>query len=408
MTPEPSLSEDHERCLLALVSDLEAFSAQEDLTSKLNIFELVGLDRQEIKHSRFLKFLLTPSARHGLNDSFLKALIGKVLENSSTTAPPLRPLTFALADFQDATVQTEWRDIDILIESRENRLVLAIENKIDASESKEQLLKYEKVVNTAYPHHKQLFAYLTPPEGNPPSRAQWSYITYADVLNALNAAKAKAVKSEIHLTIDHYLDLLRRNFVPDEQLIEQCRRIAAKHRQALDLIYRYGDVNAFTAAANRFLESHPEFSWSTVKPNRAAFLPKAVFDASPLIEKLNWFGQSRPLLLWFLLEPKKIGLIVEVGPFQHPDYPREPLARRMLDHFGSKLKTISPQYTRVHTQYRALKEEQSANVDALYSDMELLFNDAAHHIAPIAGILSDYFKGPLNKLSDVPLSVSAP
>ena len=48
-----SESEEQERRLLSLISDLELFSAQQDLTSKLNIFELIGLDRQEINIPNF-------------------------------------------------------------------------------------------------------------------------------------------------------------------------------------------------------------------------------------------------------------------------------------------------------------------------------------------------------------------
>jgi hypothetical protein len=386
----PELEEQEQR-LLSLISDLELFSAQQDLTSKLNIF-LVGLDRQEIKHSKFLKFLLTPAAQHGLGDTFLKGIIGKVFQNLQS-APPLRPLAFSLASFEDANVQTEWKDIDILIESRTNRLVLAIENKIDASESKDQLLKYETIVNANYPQYHRLFAYLTPPEGESPSRSQWSSITYADVLNALTAARGKAIASEIHLTIEHYINLLRRNFVPDEELVQQCRQIAAKHRQALDLIYRYGEVNGFSTAANRFFDNHPEFSWNTVKPNRAAFLPKPIYDALPTIQGLSWFDQSRPLLLWFLLESNKLGLIIEVGPFQHPNFPREPLARKLLDHFGTKTKVISPKFTRVRSQYRILSEDQSADVESLLTQMEFLYKDALPHLA-IGEMLTDYFKEP--------------
>ena len=46
---EPTSSEEEQR-LLALVRDLDAFSAEFRVASKLNIFEAVGLQRQEIKH----------------------------------------------------------------------------------------------------------------------------------------------------------------------------------------------------------------------------------------------------------------------------------------------------------------------------------------------------------------------
>lgn len=380
-----------EQQLLSLISDLEQFSAQSS-RSALNIFELVGLDRQEIKHSRFLKFLLTPVESHGLGDTFLKEFIIKVF-NRLDASPPIRPLAFSLASFEDAIVQNEWRNIDILIESKSNRFVLAVENKIDASESKDQLRKYENIVDAAYPNYRRVFAYLTPPDADTPSSSRWSSISYADVIQALaKSSKSKTLPTEIHLTISHYVELIRRNIVPDDELIEQCRQIYAKHRQALELIYRYGEVNSFHTAASNFFKNHPEFRWSTLKPSRAAFVPAPIFDAAPELPGVSWFGQARPLLFWFSWEANKLGLIIEVGPFSQEKYPRETLARKLLQHFGHNIKTISPQYTRVHTQYRHLKEEAAGDVDKLQSVMAALYKDAANHLDAIAAILTDHFK----------------
>jgi hypothetical protein len=101
-----------ERKLLNLISELDQFSRQKQFFSGLNIFEAAGLQRQEIRHSNFLAFLLRPQEKHGLRDTFLKRLIQKALDNLSVK-PPLSPLTFALADFSDAVVFREWRDIDL-------------------------------------------------------------------------------------------------------------------------------------------------------------------------------------------------------------------------------------------------------------------------------------------------------
>ena len=66
---------DLEQKLLNLVNDLDQFSRGKHFPSGLNIFEAVGLDRQEIRHSNFLAFLLRPQESHGLSDAFLKRLI---------------------------------------------------------------------------------------------------------------------------------------------------------------------------------------------------------------------------------------------------------------------------------------------------------------------------------------------
>jgi hypothetical protein len=295
-----------EQRLLALIEDLDAFSQRFKSTSKLNIFEAVGLRRQEIKHSNFLAFLLRPLEQHGLGDAFLRRLISKVIDNLQVAAP-ISPLTLALASFEDAIVTREWRGIDLVVESKVNRLVLIIENKVDASEGANQLSRYENIVKTSFPEHRRMFAYLTP-EGDPPSSSTWSCISYTDVIDALATAKPGELSKEAHLVIDHYIDMIRRNLVPDQELVEQCRRLYLKHREALDLIYRYGEINAFESAANSFFKEHPEFRWTAVKPRRAVFLPQAIFEVAPEMEGLNWFGQSRPILFWLYLgEDNKFG-----------------------------------------------------------------------------------------------------
>ena len=134
---------EREQKLLNLVNSLIVFSRDRRFVPGLNIFEAAGLDRQEIRHSNFLAFiLLRPYESHGLGDSFLKSLLRRALENAPE--PPIRPLKLVLADFSDALVTREWRGIDVLIESKANQLVWAIENKIDSTESEHQLRMYEE------------------------------------------------------------------------------------------------------------------------------------------------------------------------------------------------------------------------------------------------------------------------
>jgi hypothetical protein len=62
--------------------DLEELEAK---ISRFNIFEAVGMVRQEIKHSNFLQFLLNPSEKHQLGDLFLKKLLIEVLQDAEET-----------------------------------------------------------------------------------------------------------------------------------------------------------------------------------------------------------------------------------------------------------------------------------------------------------------------------------
>ncbi|HEY9655978.1 MAG TPA: PD-(D/E)XK nuclease family protein, partial [Crinalium sp.] len=51
----------------------------ESLLTQFNIFEAVGVTRQELRHSDFLAFLLNPSQTHQLGDRFLKRFLKRVL-----------------------------------------------------------------------------------------------------------------------------------------------------------------------------------------------------------------------------------------------------------------------------------------------------------------------------------------
>lgn len=353
---------DLEQKLLNLITDLDQFSREKRFPSRLNIFEAAGIHRQEIRHSNFLAFLLS----HGLSDAFLKRLIQKALDNTSIDPPPICPLAVALGDFSDALVRREWRNIDLLIESKSNNLVFVIENKIESTERESQLSKYSSIINHEYPNYRKLFSYLTK-ESDPASEDLWSDISYSDVIDALQNALnlPSSLSHEAKLVIDHYVSLIRRNIVPDQDLIEQCRRLYAQHKDALDLIFQYGEADAFSTAADLFFKTHADLKPLKIRSGAAVFLPAALLEIVPQIEGTNWCGQSRPLLFWFNFRPhgdNKIGLVLEVGPFSSEQYVRKPFAEDLLTYFKSGRK-LTPTYTRVHSEYKKLTDDEAENAE---------------------------------------------
>ena len=84
-----------ERALLdAFVVDNAELERLESLLAQFNILEVLGVVRQELRHSDFLAFLLDPSANHGLGDAFLKqllkhALVGAAFREITNVSLPL-------------------------------------------------------------------------------------------------------------------------------------------------------------------------------------------------------------------------------------------------------------------------------------------------------------------------------
>jgi len=388
-----TLTAERERKLLALIADLDEFRREQWFSQQLdlNIFEAAGLYRQEIRHSKFLAFLLNPQQNHGLGDAFLKRLIQKIVDKLDDS--PIGALDLALSDFSDALVVPEWRNIDIFVESKNNNLVLAIENKIESTESENQLEIYEGVVQTEFPTLKRLFSYLTV-DGEPASRSAWWSISYSEVMESLQQAtefRSKQLTPEAKMVIDHYVDLVRRKIVPDQSLVEQCRKLYARHRDVLDLIFRYGDVDSFSTAASNFFDNHPDIRKFDIRPRRAAFLPASLFDLVPPFEGTNWWGQSRPLAFWFNSYNDRFGIVIEVGPFASEKFSREALVKRLQEHFKSKAK-IFPKYTRVYSHYFRLNDDQLSDPQELLARMESLYKEAADkHLDSLVSIVSEFF-----------------
>ena len=179
--------------------------------------------------------------------------------------------------------------------------------------------------------------------------------------------------------------------MPDQSLIDQCRKLYARHKDVLDLIIRYGDVNSFSTAANNFFDNHPELKKFDVRAAGAAFLPAPMYERVPPFNGTNWWGQSRPLAFWFNFFETKIGIVIEVGPFQSDKFNRESLVKKLQEYFDSKAR-IYPKFTRVYSRYMRLTEDQLSDAQELLSRMEMLYKEAADkHLEAITKIVRDFF-----------------
>ena len=102
---------DHE-VLEAFLIDNPDLEKLEILLAEFNLFEAVGVVRQELRHSDFLAFLLDPRQPHGLGDSFLSIFLRKVVQSSDLTGLPFSAIDVTLWDLADTEVRREWKNID--------------------------------------------------------------------------------------------------------------------------------------------------------------------------------------------------------------------------------------------------------------------------------------------------------
>jgi hypothetical protein len=77
------------KALEAFVADNSELERLESLVTQFNIFEAVGAIRQELRHSDFLSYLLTPYQNHGLGEAFTRKLLQKVVSLAKNIELPI-------------------------------------------------------------------------------------------------------------------------------------------------------------------------------------------------------------------------------------------------------------------------------------------------------------------------------
>lgn len=205
-------------------------------TGKFNMFDVLKISRTEIRHSNMLGWLLDPNENHGMGDVFLKGILQRLVENDSDGRYDV--FNVLLMDFYTFSVMREWKNIDILLTSTEEKTVIAIENKVGSHEHSNQLNRYRNILEKEYPDYNRMLVFLTPDGEKPSDVENWDVLTYSDVIDVLESAVLQIkVLPDVDLMIKNYINVVRRDIVEDQQLIDICNKIYNKHKKALDLIF---------------------------------------------------------------------------------------------------------------------------------------------------------------------------
>ena len=230
---------------LLIGNGAEDFQTLEGLAKQFCPFEAIGMVKTEIRHAHFLCSLLDPKASHPFHDKFLKAFLQAVVSGNTTDKKPT-PMDVHLMDCSNAIIYREKSNIDLLIEIESasgERLVVAVEMKIHASESEHQLEEYSKHVKEHYPNDKwnHLFAFLTLDKSEA-SNDRWKALSFSDVINRFDkVVKNSKFEGKAVELYNDYTAMMRKHLMPDQksELEILSRRIWQNHRQAMDVLVRY-------------------------------------------------------------------------------------------------------------------------------------------------------------------------
>lgn len=243
---------------LLLSEDLEELN---NATANFNIFNALKLQNNEIRHSNFLAWIMSPFETHGLGDYFLKEFLKSAIKDYSLNENigiSLKDIVFLNLD--DTEIKREYKNIDLLLISPQNKFVCIIENKIWTGEHDCQLERYAEIVNSEFKDYKKLYIYLSPTNecnsellnrcyqgsNNTVYYIPMNYLQVHDVINKTLKFKAKSMNEDVKIFIEHYNSMLERNIMgqTSEDVIALCRKIYRENKAAIDLIVENNDFKA--------------------------------------------------------------------------------------------------------------------------------------------------------------------
>lgn len=325
-----------EEALQNFLLDIDCLDELLPWTKRFNLFDVLKISRMEIRHSNVLAWLLNPNENHGLGDAFLKAIIQIVVQNDDNGR--YNVLETLLIDFYSFVVYREWKNIDILLVSDVEKFLIAIENKIDSHEHDNQLKKYRETFATDYPDYRKMHLYLTP-EGEEPSDTDfWDALSYRDVVEALSDQReATELAPDVALVVENYLDVLRRDIVEDEKLIEICNKIYAKHKKALDLIFEHRIdgrtrlVDIVKTVLETLSQENDIITGPSSNASFLAFHTNAMNECLPPLKEANssW-GSEYVYTYWLAVQEERMCGIFEIGGWNVPEDEMQ-IMQRMID-----------------------------------------------------------------------------
>lgn len=214
---------------------------------KYNVFTVLNISRQELRHSDFLAFLFDINRSGNLGRQFLKNFLVSLIEKNKASNLNRDDVLDGKIDGVNVYREVPTKDgrIDILIEleikkDKRQKVVIAIENKTDSDLHDNQLEKYKKYLVARYEDYIKIMLYLTPNEAKS-GYSEWKEIDYMLISEVLDNIDTNIIDSTLKILIEDYKKLIGSEFDmkngKETALTKQALEIYVKHRNILDFIF---------------------------------------------------------------------------------------------------------------------------------------------------------------------------
>ena len=213
----------------------------ERLCQKLFVFspfEALGVADYEIRHGNFLAHLFNPNAPHGFGDAVLVTFLKQLLGGS---VAPAELAHIVINGIGPVRVRREWHDIDILIELNDPKLklVIVVELKVHAKESKNQLAKYTDFIknHAEYAGYDKQYVFMTP-DGAVASHDGWR--DFNMTAGFIDALKQLTLNDNGHETaramLADYVRIMEQKFMTEKELNDLAEALWAGYPDALKFL----------------------------------------------------------------------------------------------------------------------------------------------------------------------------
>lgn len=260
-----------------------------------NLFGILKISNNELRHSNFLAWLLTPKESHNLDSIFLKWFLKEVFSSELITWAS--EFTVDSLDLNNVQVHREWKHIDILIEH--NEFVIAIENKVRSGEGVDQLSRYLARIKEHFPDKNKGFVFLTlygqSPE-NEVDQADYIPIGYDTIKTRIEIVLdvyKDSIADKVKFYIEDYLLLLNREIMMEHESIDLARELYKNHRQAIDFIFEH-KPDRIAEIRDIIEETITECGYVLQTCNKyyARFLTKHLVHVVPKTGHYGWKGEE--------------------------------------------------------------------------------------------------------------------
>ena len=321
ITPKPT-STSADQALLNFSINNPDLDKLESIIGTFNPFKVLGIQDFEIRHSNVLAWLLDPAGHHGLGDSLFKNLLLEILRDSrGNDLPQINDIISA--SFSDLRVMREWRNIDILAMSPANNLVMVIENKINADESKTQLAEYVGTIKKKFRDFKKVFVLLTLDGAIPKGNNLYIPFTHVQIHGIVQSnveLRRDHMPSKVYDFIQQYLQILEEKTMQSAELTELCGKLYREHGAAIKMILDYGKPKLPPKSIQEFHKRTNTESVHAEKDSVNVFYTFIPCVWNSIVPMTNKYASDRYLVFFTFnfsdYENHKIALTLNVGNFR--------------------------------------------------------------------------------------------